>query len=125
MNPPKFVPSAPGVRRSNPFGGTRTSVQARHALLAPDGIVSALPPGWRGAAFYTMISPALGARFSQYHVELGADGVGEGEQDGDDGRHGEPCGIGARRKYPRRPWACHHLLPIWLHRTERLARLAI
>ena len=82
MSSLKFVPSAPGVRRSDPYGATRTSVQARHALLAPDGIVSALPPGWRGAAFYTLISPALGARFCQYHVEMGVDGVGEGQTGG-------------------------------------------
>lgn len=82
MNPLKFVPSAPGVRRSDPYGSTRTSVQARHALLAPDGIVSAMPPGWRCAAFYTLISPAMGAKVCQYHVELGAEGVGEGQTGG-------------------------------------------
>ncbi len=67
-----------GTRRSDPYGATRTSVQARHALLAPDGIVSAAPPGWRCAAFYTMISPALGAGFCQYHVEFGPDGEAAG-----------------------------------------------
>ena len=70
--------TAAGVRRSDPYGSTRTSVQARHALLAPDGVVSAAPPGWRVAAFYTMISPGMGARFCQYHVEFGAGGTGQG-----------------------------------------------
>lgn len=72
------LPGGPGTRRSDPYGATRTSVQARHALLTPDGTVSAPPPGWRCAAFYTMISPALGARFCQYHAEFGADGSGVG-----------------------------------------------
>lgn len=68
-----------GNRRSDPYGSTRTSVQTRHALLTTDGVVSAAPPGWRCAAFYTMISPALGARFCQYHVELGNGGQGRGD----------------------------------------------
>ena len=68
-----------GVRRSDPYGTTRTSVQARHALLATDGVVSAAPAGWKVVAFYTMISPAMGARFCQYHVEFGAGGTGEGQ----------------------------------------------
>ena len=47
-------------------------------MLAPDGIVSAAPAGWKVAAFHTMISPVLGARLCQYHVEFGPDGTGEG-----------------------------------------------
>ena len=66
------------ARRSDPYGTTRTSVQARHALLAPDGIVSAAPAGWQVSAFYTMISPLMGARFCQYHVDFGPDGLGVG-----------------------------------------------
>ena len=57
-------------------------MQARHALLAPDGVVSAAPTGWKVAAFYTMISPGIGARFCQYHVEFGAEGSGEGQTAG-------------------------------------------
>ena len=68
-----------GVRRSNPYGTSRTSVQARHALLTTDGVVSAAPSGWKVASFYTMISPAMGARFCQYHVEFGAGGTGAGQ----------------------------------------------
>ncbi len=70
-----------GARRSDPYGTTRTSVRARHALLAPDGVVSAAPPGWRCAAFHTMISPAMGAGFCQYHVEFGAEGEATGHTD--------------------------------------------
>ncbi len=57
-------------RRSDPYGATRTSVRARHALLTPDGIVPGALPGWSGATWYTMISPRMGAGFCQYHVEL-------------------------------------------------------
>ena len=76
------APAGQGVRRSDPYGSTRTSVQARHAVLATDGVVSAAPSGWKVAAFHTMISPAMGARFCQYHVEFGAGGSGEGQTGG-------------------------------------------
>ena len=72
----------PGVRRSDPYGSTRTSVRARHALLTADGIVASALPGWTGAACYVTISPALGARFSQLRVEMGADGSGRGSTEG-------------------------------------------
>lgn len=72
------LPAGVETRRSDPYGTTRTSLRSRHALLTPDGIVSAVLPGWRCAAFYTMISPVMGARFSQYHVEFGPDGEGSG-----------------------------------------------
>ena len=66
-------------RRSDPYGATRTSVRARHALLTPDGVVPGALPGWHGANCFTVISPAMGARFSQYHIELPADAAGTGE----------------------------------------------
>ena len=83
MSPFQFgVPGGLAARRSDPYGSTRTFVGARHALLTSDGLVSAPPPGWRCPAFYTMISPAMGARFCQYHADLGADGTGEGHTGG-------------------------------------------
>ena len=69
-------------RRSDPYGATRSRVRARHALLAPDGIVPGALPGWGGAACYTLISPAMGAGFCQYHVELPADAASAGETGG-------------------------------------------
>ena len=72
----KFSPGE-NTRRSDPYGSTRTSVRARHALLTPDGIVPGALPGWTGATCFTMISPAMGARFCQLHLELAADGAGE------------------------------------------------
>ena len=65
-------------RRSDPYGATRTSVRARHALLTPDGVVPGALPGWSGAAWYTVISPRMGADFCQYHVELPAGASGAG-----------------------------------------------
>lgn len=52
-----------------PYGSTRTTFGARHALIAPDGHVSAPIPGWRGATGVVLVSPqmsAFGARFQQY-----------------------------------------------------------
>ncbi len=74
---PLSAPPA-GVRRSDPFGTTRTAIRSRHALLAPDGIVASVLPGWTGAACYVTISPALGSRFSQLRVELSNGGTGRG-----------------------------------------------
>ena len=97
----RFTPTA-GGRRSDPYGSTRTSVRARHALLTPDGIVPSALPGWSGAACYTMISPAMGARFCQLHIELAAGGVGQRRR-----RGGRECSStsstgdgGSRRRVP-------------------------
>ena len=71
-----------GVRRSHPFGSTRTSVQARHALLTPDGLVPSTLPQWTGATCHVVISESLGARFCQYQIELSATGTGYGNMRG-------------------------------------------
>jgi len=60
------------------FGVMRTAVKLRYALLTPDGFVSSNLPGWKNAACVVNISPALGARFTQLHVTLGREAVGEG-----------------------------------------------
>ena len=60
------------------FGSTRTVVKGRYALLTPDGFVPSIVPGWKNAVVHVNISPALGARFTQLHVTLAADGTGEG-----------------------------------------------
>lgn len=80
--PPVENSGPAGVRRSHPFGATRTSVQARHALLSPDGWVPSVLPQWTGATCYVIISDALGAGFCQYQIELNADGAGHGETRG-------------------------------------------
>lgn len=63
---------------SDLFGATRTVVKARYALLPPEGFVPGHLPGWKNVRAVVNISPALGARFVQLHVNLGKDGVGEG-----------------------------------------------
>lgn len=60
------------------FGGTRTVVQGRYALLTPDSFVPSNLPGWKGAVCVVNISPALGARFTQLLVTLNHEGLGEG-----------------------------------------------
>ena len=53
-----------------PMGSTRTRVMSHYAIITPDTHVEAPLPGWEGASAVTHISPEMGARFSQYTVEL-------------------------------------------------------
>jgi (S)-ureidoglycine aminohydrolase len=50
----------------NVFGSTRSSVRRDHALIAPDSFVRSPPPGWHNTEGVILISPRLGARFTQY-----------------------------------------------------------
>jgi len=64
----------------NKLGTTRTVVNpGSYALLAPDGHVASVLPGWSKSKVVVLISAALGARFSQYLVALEAEGRGEGD----------------------------------------------
>jgi (S)-ureidoglycine aminohydrolase len=65
------------------FGHTRSIVHRNYALLEPSGFVASPSPGWKNAKAFTVISPAMGARFAQTHVVFEANGGGEGET-GDD-----------------------------------------
>ena len=56
------------------FGTTRNVVKGRYALLTPGGFVPSYLPGWEKAVCYTVISPALGARFSQSLITLEREG---------------------------------------------------
>ena len=56
------------------FGTTRSVVKGRYALIAPNGLVPSLLPGWEKALCHVLISPALGARFSQVLIALEKDG---------------------------------------------------
>jgi (S)-ureidoglycine aminohydrolase len=47
------------------FGQTRTAVTARHALIAYDGHIPSQFPGWENVAAFVIISPTMGAQFSQ------------------------------------------------------------
>jgi len=52
---------------------TRTVVKTRHALIAPDGHVPSTFPGWSGVACHVLISPAMGAGFSQFLLKFEGD----------------------------------------------------
>ena len=56
------------------FGTTRSVVKARYALITPAGLVPSQLPGWEKAVCYMLISPALGARFSQLLITLEREG---------------------------------------------------
>lgn len=67
----------PSTSMLPPFGQTRTRVASRHALIAPDGHVKSNIPGISGAATVVVISPAMGAGFSQLLVTFAAGGHAE------------------------------------------------
>jgi (S)-ureidoglycine aminohydrolase len=56
------------------FGSTRNVVTNRYALLTPSGFVPGFLPGWTKAVCNVLISPAMGAKFSQVLVTLERDG---------------------------------------------------
>jgi (S)-ureidoglycine aminohydrolase len=56
------------------FGLTRNIVKRRYALLTPNGLVPSHLPGWEKAVCHVVISPALGARFSQLLITLEREG---------------------------------------------------
>lgn len=66
------------MKTSELFGHTRNVVTARYALLTPSGFVPSRLPGWEKAESVVLISPAMGARFCQFLIKLGRDGVGSG-----------------------------------------------
>jgi len=60
------------------FGFTRNIVSNRYALLTPSGFVHGYLPGWQKAVCNVLISPAMGARFSQLLITLEQDGQCQG-----------------------------------------------
>jgi (S)-ureidoglycine aminohydrolase len=54
----------------HPLGYTRTVVRRSHALIAPDSQVISSLPGWKDTRGVVLISPAIGARFTQYYALL-------------------------------------------------------
>src|ERR1051326_7299193 len=56
------------------FGFTRTVVSRRYALLTHDSFVPSSLTGWQKAVCHVLISPALGARFSQVLAVLETEG---------------------------------------------------
>jgi (S)-ureidoglycine aminohydrolase len=59
---------------TDPFGFTRNVVKERYALLTPISFVPGWLPGWDKAVCNVLISPAMGARFSQLLVTLEIEG---------------------------------------------------
>jgi (S)-ureidoglycine aminohydrolase len=53
---------------------TRTIVKPNHALIAPDGHVKAMLPGWTASQHVVLISPRMGAQFSEYFALMEAGG---------------------------------------------------
>src|ERR1044071_8828887 len=60
------------------FGFTRNVVSSRYALLTPSGFVHGYLPGWQKAVCNVLISPVMGARFSQVLIALEQDGQCQG-----------------------------------------------
>lgn len=59
----------------NLFGTSRSHVETHHALIAPDSFVTSTLPGWDRTDVVVLISPHIGARFSQYLATMHADAV--------------------------------------------------
>lgn len=60
------------------FGSTRSVITSYYALITPEGYVTSRLPGWQDATCVVLISPQIGAHFSQYMIGLGRAGVGQG-----------------------------------------------
>jgi len=60
------------------FGFTRSVLKGRYALLTPAGFVHGNLPGWEKSVCNVLISPGMGARFSQILVTLEQDGQCQG-----------------------------------------------
>jgi (S)-ureidoglycine aminohydrolase len=60
------------------FGTTRSVVKGRYALITPGSRVPSQLPGWQKAVCCMLVSPALGARFSQLLITLEREGKCEG-----------------------------------------------
>ncbi len=60
------------------FGSTRNVVKERYALLTPGGFVPSHLPGWSNVVSNILISPRMGAEFSQFLITFNKDGRGHG-----------------------------------------------
>lgn len=58
---------------------TRTVVKPNYALITPDGFVNSVIPGWEGCEIKVIISPLMGARFSQHLIDMLPGGKGQGQ----------------------------------------------
>ncbi len=65
------------------LGLTRNVIRRNYALITPDGQVPSALPGWTKCGATVLISAAMGARFSQWGIELEKGGRGRGETESD------------------------------------------
>ncbi len=56
------------------LGRTRSSQQPNHLLLTPDTFVRTTLPGMKACSAIVHVSPALGAKFTQYTAEFESEG---------------------------------------------------
>lgn len=63
---------------TSPFGSTRSVIKQRYALLTPAGFVSSALPGWHNSMCHVVISPAMGAHFTQTLITMGRESRGAG-----------------------------------------------
>lgn len=66
------------------LGLTRTIIRRNYALISPDGHVASVLPGWTQCRVFVIISAAMGARVTQFLVDLEAGGSGRGDTSGDE-----------------------------------------
>ena len=59
------------------FGTTRTFLGNRHAIIAPDGHVVSNLPGTTGAASVVLISPEMGAGFTELTITFTENGYAD------------------------------------------------
>ena len=65
------------------LGLTRNVVRPHYALITPDGHVPSILPGWVRCTPFVLVSPVMGARFSQILIDVEAGGEGHGYTGGD------------------------------------------
>jgi (S)-ureidoglycine aminohydrolase len=59
----------------NVLGSSRSRICKDHALIAPESFVRSTLPGWDNTEVVILISPQMGARFTQYLAYMGAGAV--------------------------------------------------
>jgi (S)-ureidoglycine aminohydrolase len=64
---------------SSLFGHTRSVVRRNYALLDPSGFVRSVVPGWEDAEVNIVISPPMGANFTQMHALFREGGKAAGD----------------------------------------------
>jgi (S)-ureidoglycine aminohydrolase len=57
------------------LGETRSFIGARHAFMSPDSHERTTLPGWPGCSITIVISPEMGAKFTEYFVDMPAGAV--------------------------------------------------